>query len=86
MTFFALSCFYFVLTILSCSRLCYLESPPPTSTPKPNEPNILRTLLIYLCVSCVFRLLGWVFCTTFYYTDRNQYIERATFDQIMNLG
>ena len=85
MTFFALSCFYFVLTILSFARLCYLDQPPVHSQ-KPNEPNILRTLLIYLTVSCVFRLLGWVLCTTFYCLDRNQYIERATYEKIMSMG
>ena len=80
--FFALSCFYFVLTMISVYRLCTLEA---NSASKPGEPNILRALLLYLTAACCFRLLGWLLCTGFFFTNNNKYIKYATYEQIKRL-
>ena len=71
-----------MLTILSVARLTSLE---PAATSKPNEPNILRTLLVFLLVAVVLRLLGWLLCTAYYFTDHKSYINHATYEQIKRL-
>ena len=73
--FFSLSCFYFMLTVLSIYRTCTLEH-----TTKPNEPNILRTFLLMLTTATVLRLLGWLLCTAFYFMDNKTYIKHATYE------
>ena len=80
--FFALSCFYFVLTVLSIYRLCTLEV---NSAAKPSDPNILRTFVIYIVTACTLRLLGWLLCTGFFFTNNKNYIKYATYEQIKRL-
>ena len=75
--FFALSCFYFVLSVISIHRLCTLEA---NSAIKPGEPNILRTFVMYITAACCFRLLGWLLCTGFFFTNNNNYIKYATYE------
>ena len=80
--FFALSCFYFVLSMVSIYRLCTFEV---NSAIKPGEPNILRTFVIYITAACCFRLLGWLLCTGFFFTNNKNYIKYATYEQIKRL-
>ena len=75
--FFALSCFYFVLTVLSIYRLCTLEV---NSAAKPTDPNILRTFVIYIVTACTLRLIGWLLCTGFFFTNNKNYIKYATYE------
>ena len=80
--FFALSCFYFVLTVLSIYRVCTADV---NSALKPNEPNILRTFVIYIMASSTLRLIGWLLCCGFFFTNNKNYIKYATYEQIKRL-
>lgn len=63
-TFFALTCFYFIVTALGIVRLSKLES---SSAAKSTEPNILKKLLIFVVIASGFRLLGWILCTAIFF-------------------
>jgi len=80
LAFFSLSCFYFLLSILGVSRLCSLEQ--QVSTGKPKEPNIVRTLLLFVLIACVLRLLGWLMCTWFFFQGSKAYIHPDIYEQI----
>ena len=62
-------------------RYCSLEA---TSAAKSTDPNIIQTFLSYLTFTCIFRLLGFSICTTYYLLNNNTYIKYATFEQIKN--
>ena len=81
-TFFALSCFYFIVTTMGVTRLCQLES---TSAAKPSDPNILKTLLMYIVIASSLRLLGWTICTGVYFSKSHKYIKQATYEEILGL-
>ena len=84
MTFFALSCFYFLITAIGVIRLCNLNQ---SSAASPDDPNILSSLLCYMVAACVLRLLGWLVCTTYFMTDgRYLYVKPDTFEQISSLN
>ena len=80
MTFFALSCFYFIVTSLGIIRLSKLES---TSAVRSTDPNILQTLLIYVVVASGFRLLAWILCTAVFFNKDKKYIDEATYETIL---
>ena len=80
--FFALSCFYFVLTVLSIYRIC---SNDVNLAQKPNETNILRTFVIYIVAASTLRLVGWLLCCGFFFTNNKNYIKYATYEQIKRL-
>lgn len=82
-TFFALSCFYFVVTIIGLQRLCQLEQ---SSGSTPKDPNILATLLCYLLTASCLRLLGWALCTSVFFNSGQTYIDQETYEQIWRLA
>lgn len=80
--FFALSCFYFILTMVSVYRLCTLES---NSAAKEEEPNILRIFLVFIVTASALRLAGWLLCCGFFFTNNKNFIKYATYEQIKRL-
>lgn len=76
--FFALCCFFFLLTVLSLTRWCSMETSNTSGQSKSGDnlstngssngsPNIVNTLLVFIVITCIARLVGWTACTTYYF-------------------
>lgn len=71
-----------MLTGISIFRICTLEA---NSAAKASEPNILRIFVNFIVIACVLRMIGWLLCCGFFFTNNKNFIKYATYEQIKRL-
>ena len=80
-SFFALACFYFVLTILGVLRFCQVPSKEDT--------GILRWFYAVLTLTCAMRLAGFAFCSGRYanssHGSTEDFIDESELAEIRDL-
>ena len=76
-SFFALACFYFVLTVLGAVRLCQV---PGT---KDDAHGLLRWFYAILTLTCAMRLTGFVFCTARYAHTGEEFIDGELLEEVI---
>ena len=57
-------------------RLCAVD------TKEGSNGHILQVFLFYIVAASSLRLLGWIFCTAFYFEAGQSYIKYSTYEQI----
>jgi len=77
-SFFALACFYFVLTILGAVRLCQVPST------KDDAHGLLRWFYAILTVTCAMRLTGFIFCSARYAHTGEEFIGDSLLEGILD--
>ena len=77
-SFFALACFYFVLTILGVLRFCQVPSTK-------EDTGILRWFYALLTLTCAMRLAGFALCSGRYANITEEFVDEPRLEEIRAL-
>ena len=78
-SFFALACFYAILSILGIVRYCQVPGGPKDDT------GILRWFYVMLTLTSAMRLTGFAFCSAGYALAKEDFIDQNHLNQIREL-